>query len=496
MMAVLDRAAGRFPRGPASARADRRRRGVPMAPILGLPVSPWLLVCLGAGLVVGVLAGVNPTDGVLAALGLMFAVVAVMDLTLAFILFVVVSFMDVISSGGSFSGAKMVGLVVFVSWLARTGSRRGPALGQFISENAGLTYALVALLAWAALSYTWAADPNKALSGAGRLALVMMLVPIGFAAVRRSDQALWVVAAFIVGAVASALYGFLLSGFSGGRFVGANGDPNGEATVMAAALPLVVALYPSLRHSARLRLLAVVSLLILFLGLVETLSREGLLSLAAILVGGVIFGGRWRRQAGVLLVIAAVLTVGYYGVVAPTAARQRVTMSDTSGRSTLWTIAGRMIAAHPLLGVGNDNYIVVESRYINRPGAIAAFDVVTQPHVSHNTYLEAAADLGIPGLLMLLAILFFSLRAGVRAARTFESLGNERMDLLSRAVVLSLVGVLTTEFFVAADYAKYLWILLAFCVLLQRLARREAEAAAAAPEATGARTAPRRLLPA
>ena len=51
-------------------------------------------------------------------------------------------------------------------------------------------------------------------------------------------------------------------------------------------------------------------------------------------------------------------------------------MGDTSGRSSLWTVAWRVVEAHPVLGVGNDNFILVEDRYINQPGAVQALYVV------------------------------------------------------------------------------------------------------------------------
>ena len=208
----------------------------------------------------------------------------------------------------------------------------------------------------------------------------------------------------------------------------------------------------------------------------QTLSREGLLSLAAVLVGAVVFGGRWRRQAAVVLVIGVTATVGYYFVLAPATSLQRVTMADTSGRSSLWTVALRVIKANPVLGVGNDNFILVENQYINQPGTIQAFYIVTSPKVTHNTFLEVTADLGAMGLLFFVGILAWSLAAAVRAARTFQRLGDDQMELMSRGVVLAIMAVLTSEFFVAQPYARYLWIPLALGPALQHLARR-AEAA-------------------
>jgi putative inorganic carbon (hco3(-)) transporter len=441
----------------------------------------WLAGLVAGCIAIGALAGINPKYGVLGALGLMFAAVTMMDVALGFVFFTVASFLDVLSGNGSFSGTKVIGLVLFASWLARMATKRCATLGDFMSENPALAVALLALLGWATLSFTWAASPGTALGGAGRYALVMMLVPIAYSAIDRREHVIWVVAAFVFGAVISGLYGFVhptaATSMDAGRSTGLNGDANGEATVLAAAVPLLIGLTGVIRNSARLKLLALVGMFILFLGLVDTLSREGLLSLAAVLVGGVIFGGQWRRKAAGLLIIGVVATVGYYTLIAPSTSLQRVTMSDTSGRSSLWTVAMRVVKSHPILGVGNDNFIVVENKYINQPGAIQALYVVTTPKVAHNTFLEAAADLGITGLLFLIALLAAAIASAVRAAWIFQRVGDTSMELISRGVVLSVVAVLTSDFFVASVYAKYLWIPVALCPVMLHFARRaEAEA--------------------
>ncbi len=438
------------------------------------PLNRWLLACLAVCVGIGVLAGINPEYGLVGALGVMLAVITIMDLTLGFVLFTIASFLDLTSSTGSFSGIKVVGLVLFVSWLARIGTRRSTEIRSFAAENPMLAASLVAMLGWAALSFAWAFSPSTALGGAGRYALDMMLLPIGYAAMRERRHVVWVLAAYVAGAVLSAVYGFATSSAAGfsGRLTGSIGDPNAEATVFAAAIPLLIGLAGMYRQSTRTKLVAVVVGIILFAGLVSTLSREGLVALAAVMVGAVVFGGRWRRGAVVLLAIGACATVGYFFVLAPLAARQRVTMADTSGRSSIWTVAWRVVEAHPVLGVGNDNFILVEGRYVNQPGAVLATYIIGNPRVVHNAYLEALADLGIPGLLTLLAVLAGSIGAGVRAAWMFERLGDRQMELVSRSVVLAIVAVLTAAVFVSSEYGRYLWLLLAVCPPLLAIARR------------------------
>jgi O-antigen ligase len=142
-------------------------------------------------------------------------------------------------------------------------------------------------------------------------------------------------------------------------------------------------------------------------------------------------------------------------------------------------VALRVFRAHPILGVGTDNFILVEGQYVNQPGAVTAFYVIDAPKVAHDSFLELLVDLGIPGLLAFCAILATATGAGVRAVRRFEAQGDEEMELLSRAVVLALVALITSNFFISGQYAKYLWLLLALGPVLLALARRsEAEVGA------------------
>ncbi len=443
-----------------------------------LTVDPWLLGYFGLCVVIGVVSGIKPEYGILGAVGLLFAIVALRDVTMGFVLFTVASFVDELSGSGQFSGTKVIGVVVFLSWLARSGTRRGTDLGSFISENPALTASLVAFLVWAAISFTWATSRSVALSGSLTYALVVLLVPLGYGAIQKREHAIWVVIAFVAGALLSSLYGLLApsatSGLDAGRATGLIGESNAEATVLAASIPLLISLLGVVRDSARLKLAAVVGVVILFVGLVSTLSREGLVELGVVMLAAVFFGGRWRRVAAVLLVVGVAATVTYIFVLAPAASRDRVTMSNTEGRSSLWTVAWRVIEAHPVLGVGNNNFPVVENRYINQPGSIQAFYVVTAPKYVHNAFLEALADLGIPGLLTLIAVLGFSMRAVVRAARLFQQAGDDQMELISRAVFLALVAIVTQDFFVSGNYGKYQWILLALCPALLGLAHRAA----------------------
>jgi putative inorganic carbon (HCO3(-)) transporter len=443
---------------------------------LGLSDRLWVALLAVACVADGVLAGYDSTYGLLAAVGGIFAVLVIADLTLGFAFFTALVFLDVINASSSASGTKLVGLILFASWLARVANGRWSLLREFISENGWLVVSLVAFLGWATMSFTWAASAGTALGGAGRLALNIAVLPIGFAAVRERRHLLWVFAAFVLAATFSAAYG-IASGGASVRDVGTIGDPNAQATMAAAAIPLAAILIGELRRSPLARLAAIAALAILLVGVVDSASREGIVGLGTLMASAVVFGGRWRGRFAAMLALGAVLVAGYVFVLAPLATRQRLTMSSTSGRTTLWLVAWRVARANPLLGVGQGNFIIVEDRYLNRPGSINALYVIQTPKVVHNTYLEELADLGVLGLIAYLGILASCLGAAVRAAWIFERLGDRRLELMARALFFSQVGIIAAHFFVSGEYEKYQYVLLALCPAVLSMARRAQRAA-------------------
>ena len=116
--------------------------------------------------------------------------------------------------------------------------------------------------------------------------------------------------------------------------------------------------------------------------------------------------------------------------------------------------------------------------YLDRPGTItAAFYIVDTPLVVHNIYLEQLADVGIPGLLILLCIFVAAVAAALKAAHIFERIGDRGLELLSRCVVLALIAFLTADFFASELPSKQLWLVIALCPALLALASSQAAAA-------------------
>jgi putative inorganic carbon (hco3(-)) transporter len=442
---------------------------------------------MGTAVFVGLLAGLSPKLAVVAALGLAFVALVMSDLAIGLALFALVSFLEVLpASGAPTSFAKIAGLLLALSWLAAVTIRREDAEDTLFTAHPVASYLLLALIGWALLSVLWAESTSDAFESTYRLALNVALFPIVYTAVRSGRHAGWVLAAFMVGTAISAIYGVFApqppdTPTDVARLGGAGVDPNELAALLVAALAFAAAFAMAARRSPAARVLAASLVVLCVAGVLFTLSRGGLVALAVALVAAVIFGGRWRMPALALLVVIATGAIAYLTVIATPDQRAHVTevRSGGSGREDIWTVGWRMVEAYPVTGVGAGNFPVASVHYLLKPGTIQRSEyIVDHPKVAHNTYLGILAELGIVGFGIFMSIIWFSLGCLLRAIRGFTQAGDTRMELLSRALLVALLGVLAADFFLSAQFSKQLWLLMALGPSMLAISQREA----AAPE--------------
>jgi O-antigen ligase len=446
---------------------------------LRLPDLGWpALVTVGAA-ALGLIAGGRPVYAVAAAIALLLVAVVVLgELAAGLCAFVLISFVDVLPGGPALSFTKLIGLLLALCWLA-TIATRDDVRKDFFSEHPALLYLLAVFLAWSAFSTLWAIDQGQAATAASRYGLNFLLFPIVYTALRERRHALWLAWTFVVAALASGAYGLVHAQPSDeGRLTGAVGEANELASVLVAAFAIAVALAITRRRSPEARLVAVGAALACAAGVLLSLSRSGLLALGVVMVAGVFVAGRWRGKATVLAVVGALCALAWFGAFASTQTRDRFTrLEGGTGRVDLWRIGWRMTEDRPLTGVGAGNFVTAAPRYLVRPGLFARDDFVLEhPKQTHNIYLQALAELGIPGLLLFGAVIGLSLSCSAGAARCFRRSGDATMEALAWGFLIAAIGVLAADFFQSEQFSKQLWLLLALGPALLGLARRGQQA--------------------
>jgi O-antigen ligase len=427
---------------------------------------------------------------VAAAAALGFALLVLRNLTIGVCFFVLVAFLDVVSQNQNLSVTKGAGAVLAASWLALVATYRGPRRG-LTSQMPWLAAAVVAFLAWSGMSTSWAESPGAAASSTLRFGLDAMLIPIVYWAVRERAHVVWLYAIFVVGALLSVVWGLsqgagdtgiAAADAAAGRLTGATVEANDLAlllvicTVFASALALVP------RRAPVARALAVTAAAASMAAFFATFSRGGMVALAVVILAGCVYAGR-SRPAFVALVIGVVLVGAVFLQNTTSGAVQRLTSANTSGRADIWKVGLRMVRANPIVGIGSGNYTIAEQHYLFvSPGTIQKVGyILDTPEPAHNIYLQVLAEMGVVGLSLFLLIIVLSVRSAVQAVTLFNASGDRAMEILGRALVLSLVGVLVADFFAPDQYSKQLWLLFALGPALLSIAKRTPATSATRP---------------
>jgi O-antigen ligase len=247
-----------------------------------------------------------------------------------------------------------------------------------------------------------------------------------------------------------------------------------ESNYFAALLLVVIPLALVLARQASTRKQKfgwIVAAMVLVMSLLLTSSRGGLLGL---LVAGMLFAYRRRGMIGVFALLGAIV-IGL--TVLPTDLGERalatvqgaaVTSSgglEASNRAhtALFWAGLQMINDSPLTGVGPQNFKELSQRYSG----------LDQAYIGHNTYLEIAAEMGLP-----LICIFLMMIASVFGALKRVSRGGDRDDLAGWAEGLryGLLGFLVAGAFISAQYEKLFWIVVFLSIAMERVARTESVA--------------------
>jgi O-antigen ligase len=241
------------------------------------------------------------------------------------------------------------------------------------------------------------------------------------------------------------------------------GQANALAAYLVLAVPLVVALAGRRRST---QLAAAPAVVLMLAALTFTLSRGGYLgagTTAIVMAGAFLVGKRrlaTRRRVGIAALVGigalvAVLAIPDARAVAQRlAGRAMLTADLTEGSNQikldLWAVGAAIAADHPLVGVGQDGYVLAFDEYRDqvlsreRAAHIARY----RPESPHNVYLALADGAGLPALAAYLTIVAAVGGGLIRAVRTIQEPG---AWLIAAALLAAICGHLVTDLFMTAE---------------------------------------------
>jgi O-antigen ligase len=258
-------------------------------------------------------------------------------------------------------------------------------------------------------------------------------------------------------------------------------DANDLATLITTAMPLGLYFVLGQRGPVR-RALAGVGLAILALGLIRSGSRGGFLAFLAVTafvllrVTTIPARSRWIGLAVIVSIVFGAASDQYWSqmqtMVHP---HQDYNLTSDEGRVRIWKRGLGYMADNPVFGVGAHNFQVAEGT-ISPMARRQERGIGVRWGAAHNTYVQAGAEIGIPGLLLFLGLIastFAALRRVARRTPQADPAGHQRARL-AQSLMAALVGFVVGAFFLSLVYHDMLYVLVAFAVGLAKVARVDA----------------------
>ncbi len=410
----------------------------------------------------GVVAVYSPKYAVVALLAAAFVAIAGSRLPLAVAAFVLLTFPEHLpgSLGAGATLAKPVGALLVIAWAGAALTRRG-ALPLLPRSQPLLFWSILGFLLLGAVSTLWATAPSETQSALQRLLLVVALAFVAYTAASTRAGFRTIVHGYLLASAVTSVYSvasgtYLAKGRLAGLF-----DPNYFAATLIPAI-LIACFLVATPGSARMRWFAAIVGSLDLVAFVLTQSRGGIVGLAVALLAGVVFAGRLRPRLVVLLLVLVAVGLAYYLAYKPAHVFETGGLSATSsGRVDEWHLAFRVFSGHPIGGVALGNYQAVESSYTTQTLNLSVITyIVTFQQVVHNTYLQMAAELGLVGLSVFLAILFIPLRLAAQALAKVGR-GIEEVEFHARGLLAGAIGMFVAYFFLSAATEKQLWLVIA-----------------------------------
>lgn len=210
------------------------------------------------------------------------------------------------------------------------------------------------------------------------------------------------------------------------------------------------------------------------LALVFMSARSALIGFAAG-VGLIVLGFRHRSFFPLLVVGGVVAILAIVPFLPPTLVDRFTAIADFGQDQTLYRritylrIGWDLLQQSPLWGVGPGNFPLyyVTDAYRWMPGRQPF------PRELHNTYLDAATELGAIGFLLFAATLGYALWSAWRGAGSDDPV----LRRTARATGVALAGLMVACFFMPHKDLRYLWLVAAIAMQSGRLASRKGEVA-------------------
>lgn len=242
------------------------------------------------------------------------------------------------------------------------------------------------------------------------------------------------------------------------------GDSNYFATCTLLVMPM--ALYFVRMKGSRLeRWFCAASLVLMLVAFTLASSRGGLMGLCVAMAYMIARSGASRKAAIIIAVLLVPLLV--LSPASPLSRMLHPNYGDLLGaqiRHDFWQAGLDMIRNHAITGIGLGNFTALS--YTVTQG------IEGRHGMACNTFLEIAAELGIPGLLAYCGVLIGALSSASKLRDEGKRCADRFLLYAGQAMQAGLLGFSAAAIFVSAEYQKPFWIIVALTAAVPTLMRQ------------------------
>jgi O-antigen ligase len=376
----------------------------------------------------------------------------------------------------TFALTRFAAVVAAGAWLFQYAVSREPPLVK-LPQVAYLLLFILAIFCSFFTGVYWRRSLEVFFEGFFKVACLYLLIIHLLHTRERICQFVWLLMGLSVFNAVQGLYFYyqhpeiLVAGRAQG--IGFFGDPNDLAMTLVMALPFMLHFWGSQTTLGR-RIILLPVLGVVLYSLYTTQSRGGTVGLMAMLymlIYGNLRNPRWRK----VFVVAGAL-VGLAGVQAMFTLRgASFSEAGEEGRVEIWKAGLRMIKASPLTGIGFYDFPERFDEY--------AIGAEQTGKAAHNSILQVAAETGLFGLAVYLAILYATARQilEINAYRRYVPL-DPPFDVVARSLGPSFTGLMTCAFFLSQAYSFFVWLAIGLVMACYNVLGQEADEAAESSE--------------
>lgn len=257
----------------------------------------------------------------------------------------------------------------------------------------------------------------------------------------------------------SLLAGVMVFSHGVGRLsAGSTYDPNDIALVFITFLPVILA--EACNGNMALRGVYLGLGIVVLLGIALTGSRGAIIAIGVQALYFVLISKKSRLLALALVLTASLVVVTIadqslwdrFASLTAEGDAADYNLEGRAGRIEIWKNGLKIVADNPVLGVGVGMFGTAHFMLDGKIGLTA-----------HNTYLQFAAELGLPGLILYLALLCSAWRLITRHVEESDQAGARARWA---ALKVGLIGFGVASFFISAAYSTTLYYLLGLAAVM------------------------------